>query len=68
MSLCTTTVEPALQSLQAAVTEAGVLWSLCSATREATTMRKTAHWKEEQPSLMAVKESLHKATKTQHSQ
>ena len=34
LSLCTTAIEPVLQSLETSTTEALVPWSLCSATRD----------------------------------
>ena len=40
LGLCTTTTEPTLQSPGAETTEAHMLKSLCSATREVTTVRK----------------------------
>ena len=56
--------EPQLLSLR--------IWSLCSATREATVMRghgneRPAHRDEEWPPLAATRESPRTETKTQHS-
>ena len=57
--------EPQLLSLH--------IWSLCSATREAATVRgrdseRPAHRDEEWPPLAATRESPRTETKTQHSQ
>ena len=47
-SLCATTIEPLFWSPETTTTEARVLWSLCSAMREATAMRSpitaTGEW------------------------
>ena len=51
--------EPQLLSLR--------VWSLCSATREAATVRGPAHCDEEWPPLAATGESPRTETKTQHS-
>ena len=51
--------EPQLLSLR--------VWSLCSATREATIVRGPAHSDEEWPPLAATGESPRTETKTQHS-
>ena len=51
--------EPQLLSLR--------VWSPCSATREAATMRGPAHRDEEWPPLAATRESPRTETKTQHS-
>ena len=52
--------EPQLLSLR--------VWSLCSATREAATVRGPVHRDEEWPPLAATRESPRTETKTQHSQ
>ena len=44
------------------------VWSLCSATREATIVKRPAHRDEEWPPLAATGESPRRETKTQHSQ
>ena len=52
--------EPQLLSLR--------VWSLCSAIREAATVKRPAHRDEEWPPLAATGESPCTETKTQHSQ
>ena len=52
--------EPQLLSLR--------VWSLCSATREATIVRGPVHRDEEWPPLATTGESPRAETKTQHSQ
>ena len=54
------TREPQLLSLR--------FWSLCSATREAATVRDPRTVIEEWPPLATTRESPHTETKTQHSQ
>ena len=44
------------------------VWSLCSATGEATTVERPAHHDEEWPPLAATGESRRTEMKTQHSQ
>ena len=44
------------------------VWGLCSATREATIVKRPAHRDEEWPPLAATGESPRTETKTQHSQ
>ena len=51
--------EPQLLSLR--------IWSLCSATREAATVKRPAHRDEEWPPLAATGEGPRTETKTQHS-
>ena len=52
--------EPQLLSLH--------VWSLCSATREATIVKRPMHRNEEWPPLAASRESPRTEMKTQHSQ
>ena len=52
--------EPQLLSLR--------VWNLCSATREAATVKRPVHRDEEWPPLAATRESPRTETKTQHSQ
>ena len=51
--------EPQLLSLR--------IWSLCSATREAATVKRPAHRDEEWPPLATTRERPRTETKTQHS-
>ena len=63
-----TTTEARLKSLGATATEAPTAKSLCSPTREATTMRSPSTATREQPSHSATRETPSAAMKTQHSQ
>ena len=70
LSLCTTTTKPVFQSLEAITTDGCTSQSLCSATREVTTMgslcsEKPVPCREEQPQLVSTRESPHTAAQQQ---
>ena len=57
LSLCTTAIEPVLQSPGATATAAQALEGPCSATREATAMRSLNTATREWPPLLQLKQS-----------
>ena len=67
LSLCTTTIKPALQSPRAPTTEARAPQSLCSPTREATTLR-SPHTATRDAPAHHTQRKAHTATKSQESQ
>ena len=67
LSSCATTVEPVLQRLGGATTEAHMPQSLCSTTREVTAMRSLCTSTKSSPCLPQLEKSPH-STKTHHSQ
>lgn len=66
---CTTTIEPALESLRAATTDARVPYSLRSSTRDATAVRSLCITAREYPCSPQLEKALvQKRRKFQHKQ